>query len=210
MRLLARILFYSSFVWVMSVDKSAAENIFRCEGKQGEAIFQDKPCYRSGYGEWSSTNSKSLNAAVTDSSKARFCRFDLAPVTMADPALDKVEARLHIWVDSEGPGIAIVVSGEYLLASGRHNAVLKFDIGQQGIKFSDDRFFEADFLHAERLLGFGRSRAQTILAAALLADVSLVIWFSDYAQPVETSAVSSKLVRASLDNADRCWKLRGQ
>lgn len=207
MKFIAR---YFTLILVMLADKSPAENIFHCAGKQGEAIFQDRPCYRSGYSEWASIHSKPLDDSVIHPSQVRFCRVDLGPVTLADPALDEVEVRLHIQVDSQGPEIAIVVEGEYQGPNNRHNAVLKPDLGQQGIKFSDGRFFEADFLRAERLLGFGRSRAQLILSAALLADASLVIWFPEYAQPVETSTVSSKAVRVALDSAERCWKLRGQ
>ena len=189
--------------------------IYRCTGKNGEPVFRDQSCRGAGLEKRRAAASDPLVSETQGASSEQgtvsdpgSCYFETDRLAFADPAFDGSEARLSIGFDADGPRIAIFVGGTYLRSDGSEaDVTLDARIEAQGVRIIDGPLLPADSRSQENRLEFGRSRSKKMLAAAGQNRIGLSIWFSGYAQPVESESVAGAEIEARAEAARRCYQL---
>lgn len=188
----------------------AQSHLRRCKGAQGEPVFTDRRCSSIGSSEVRAhRNQAFLEASDKVTAKgSSSCAFASKKLSLADPAFDGIEVKLKVWIDADGPGLAILVSGEYRWEDKRRPAELDDAVMEQGLLLGDGRFFAADSLPQRDQLGFGRSRSRSILAAASKSTARLLIRLDGYQQAVQSSPLEAIEISDTLAAAGRCWRLK--
>jgi len=198
-----------------AVAAADATRIYRCQGASGEPVFRDQSCRSAGL----ERRRRAAAPAFAAESEARRtdagappdrsqCRYQSPKLRFADPAFDGSDARLSIGFDADGPRIAISVSGSYQRGDGSEaDVTLDPRIEGQGVQIVDGPLLPADSRSQENRLEFGRSRSRKMLTAVAQNRIGLSIWFSGYAQPVQSETLSGAEIQASADAAKRCYQL---